>query len=80
VKNVIFALLIAIIFVVVSGLFAGATIANISGVIAFFVSLFILNQSSPTGKKLKIILTGISFLALVVIALVVWVLPNFTAH
>jgi hypothetical protein len=79
-KNIIFALLIAIIAVVVSGLFGGATIANISGVIAFFVSVFILNQSGPTGKMPKIILTGISFLALIVIALFIWAVSSFKAH
>jgi hypothetical protein len=79
-KNLIFALLIAIIAVFVSGQIGGATIANISGVTAFFVSLFILNQSGPTGKMLKIILTGMSLLGLIFIVFLFWAVSNMKGH
>jgi hypothetical protein len=79
-KNLIFALLIAIITVFVSGQIGGATIANISGVTAFFVSLFILNQSGPTGKMLKIILTGMSLLGLIFIVFLFWAVSNMKGH
>jgi hypothetical protein len=80
-KSVIFALLIAIIATFASALLVGrATIANISGVIVFCVSLLILNRRSPKGKILKIILAGMVLLALVVIALIFWLVSNMGGH